>query len=111
MVEEAAYRSPAELREFARRWTSLHRGETSDTTRLGGFCLAVRRDVFETMGGFDEDPSGSGHDDDLCRRLLEDGYRLVICHDAFVHHENRATATATAPATAGRPGGSGERDR
>jgi GT2 family glycosyltransferase/tetratricopeptide (TPR) repeat protein len=83
------------LRDFARRWSEDHRGERTAVERLVGFCLAVRRDAFEEVGGFDEGYGlGGFEDDDLCLRLRQAGYGLVIVHDSFVHHVGHATFDA-----------------
>ena len=95
LVVGASYRSVPELRRFARRWAAEHRATTSFTDRLVGFCLAVRRDLFEGLGGFDEGYGiGGFEDDDLCQRIIKAGKRLVICHDSFVHHEGHKTFDA-----------------
>ena len=87
-TEFYAYASPAEMRRYARDWTEAHRGEVSDATTLTGTCLAVRKSVFDELGGFDEGYGlGSLADDDLSRRLVEAGHRIVICHESFMHHE------------------------
>ena len=41
----------AGMRRFARAWAQAHRGQTTVTERLVGFCLAVRRATFEQLGG------------------------------------------------------------
>lgn len=95
LVTAASYGSAAELRRFARSWSIEHRGEISYTDRLVGFCLAVRRDLFEEVGRFDEGYGiGGFEDDDLCQRLIMAGHRLVICNDSFVHHEGHKTFDA-----------------
>ncbi len=83
------------MRRFARAWAQEHRGQTSETQRLVGFCLAVRRDLFVEMGGFDTAYGLGGYeDDDLCRRILASGHRMVIAHESFVHHDGHQTFDA-----------------
>jgi len=92
VVPEARYSKPAEMRRFARSWSAAHRSMTSPTSRLVGFALAVRRSVFEDLGGFDEGYGiGGFEDDDLCRRITSSGFKLVISHESFVHHEGHKT--------------------
>lgn len=92
VVPEARYSKPSEMRRFARAWSAAHRSMTSPATRLVGFALAVRRTVFEELGGFDEAYGiGGFEDDDLCRRISASGYKLVISHESFVHHEGHKT--------------------
>ncbi|MGH9018474.1 MAG: glycosyltransferase, partial [Acidimicrobiales bacterium] len=83
------------MRRFARAWAQDHRGQTTETERLVGFCLAVRTDVFAEIGGFDTAYGIGGYeDDDLCRRIVAHGQRLVIAHESFVHHEGHQTFDA-----------------
>lgn len=53
---------------------------------LSGACLAVRRDVFERVGGFDESFFMYGEDLDLSFRLSQHG-RLEVCNDAVYAHD------------------------
>ena len=55
-----------------------------------GACLAMRKSVFEELGGFDEENLGvSFNDIDLCLRLTERGYRIVWTPYAnLIHHES-----------------------
>jgi GT2 family glycosyltransferase len=44
---------------------------------VGGECLMIRRDLFTTLGGFDEGYQRGGHDVDLCLRVFQQGRRIV----------------------------------
>ena len=86
---------PAVFARSSRAWRDQHRGVTTEVRRLVGFCLAVRRDAFATVGGFDERYTiGGFEDDDLCNRLGQLGLRLVVAHGSFVHHHGHATFEA-----------------
>jgi len=86
---------PASFAAFAAAWTRAHAGERFDVERLVGFCLAVRRVAFDSVGGFDEGFRRGGYeDDDLCRRLRHAGWRLVVAGDAYVHHDGHASFDA-----------------
>jgi O-antigen biosynthesis protein len=53
-------------------------------------CMAVRRDVFDRLGGFDEAHLGVAFNDvDFCLRIREAGWRVVWTPNAvLMHHES-----------------------
>jgi glycosyltransferase involved in cell wall biosynthesis len=55
-----------------------------------GACMAVRKAVFEELGGFDELNLGVTFNDiDFCLRLAERGYRVVWTpYSNLIHHES-----------------------
>lgn len=62
-------------------------GKPSPTQRLSGFCMMFRREVFEQLGGFDEQFVGGGFEDwDFCERAQRAGWHNVIAGDTHVHH-------------------------
>lgn len=55
--------------------------------RLVAFCMLIKRDVINKIGIFDERfTPGNFEDDDLCMRITEAGYKLMVCNDSFIHH-------------------------
>jgi len=64
-------------------------------------CALIRRDVFEAVGGFDEEHFAvSFNDVDLCLRIRDRGYSIVYTPHAasFITNPPRAaTAAATPP--------------
>ncbi|MDE1941951.1 MAG: glycosyltransferase family 2 protein [Betaproteobacteria bacterium] len=56
--------------------------------RLDFFCVAIRRKVWEQLGGLDP-AYGLGYyeDFDFSVRARQAGYRLMMCEDAFVYHQ------------------------
>jgi GT2 family glycosyltransferase/tetratricopeptide (TPR) repeat protein len=84
-ADGAEYVGRGPMRAFARTWCANHRGETSPAEHLSGFCLAVRRSIFDGLLGSAHQDSRSGSGDDISDRLSQAGCRLLICHDSFVH--------------------------
>ena len=87
LVEGVPYRDMAEMHDFARRWRDEHRGQWFTVPKLSGFCLLMKRAVYETIGGLDERFGiGFFDDDDLAERARRAGFELAVAHDLFVHH-------------------------
>ena len=55
--------------------------------KLSGFCLLMKRAVYDAIGGLDERFGlGFFDDDDLAERARRAGFELAVAHDLFVHH-------------------------
>jgi GT2 family glycosyltransferase len=92
---EPGYRDLAGLDEFALRRARDFRGQALDFPRLTGFCLLTRREVLEQVGALDEGYGlGFFEDDDLCVRVRDKGYRLLVAQDTFIHHFGSRTFQA-----------------
>jgi GT2 family glycosyltransferase len=53
--------------------------------------LGVRREAFESIGGFDGGYRQIGEDVDLCLRAGAAGHRLAFCPGAVIHHQAERT--------------------
>lgn len=88
----ADYDDACGLDGFAWEWGKAHHGEIEDVDRLVGFCLLMRRELLDRIGGLDERFGvGMYEDDDFTLRTIVSGYRAVIAVDAFVHHFSSQT--------------------
>jgi O-antigen biosynthesis protein len=66
-------------------------------------CLMVRRDVFDRVGGFDEELAVAFNDVDLCLRIRGAGFRNVYTPFAeLYHHESVSRGDDTSPEKAQR---------
>ncbi len=62
-----------------------------DLSAVTGACLAIRRAVFETVGGLSEALPLSCNDIDLCIRVRRAGFRVVWTPFALLHHVDGAS--------------------
>lgn len=65
--------------------------DDEEAEHLPGCNLAVTREAFNAIGGFDPDFHTAGDDVDFCWRLRDAGFRLGFAPGAFVWHERRPT--------------------
>ena len=71
-----------------------------NVSAVTGACLALRRDVFERVGGFDEGFRVSGGDVELCLRVRRAGLRVVCAGGVeLVHHESLSRSRTPPPAS------------
>jgi hypothetical protein len=84
---------------YHRRWLSPDVEVTTDC--LSGSCFLVRRSVFQSVGGFDEDYFLFGEDIDLCWKVRRAGIEIWFVPAARAIHAKGASMRF-APATARR---------
>lgn len=77
-------------------WVHSHRGEPVENAprevlsvpAITAACMMIRRDLFDTVGGFDEGLPLTLNDVDLCRRVRERGKLVVVTPRAkLLHYE------------------------
>lgn len=82
-----SYGSTEEMHAFAAANNRSDPASWLSTARLTGFCVAMRREVFERLGYMDEGfEVGNCEDDDYGLRVRLLGYETVIAKDTFIHH-------------------------
>ena len=60
-----------------------------------GACLMVRKSIFNELNGWDLNFPLNYNDVDFCLRLVEAGYRNVVCPDSVLHHYESASKEGT----------------
>ena len=81
-------RDPAGRLEAYNRRTASPSGPVPAVT---GACLAIRRDVWDDLGGFDESYRNGYEDVDLCLRARQDGHEVaLVAESQVVHFESRS---------------------
>lgn len=71
------------IRPYQKKETS---SDLSEVDWVSGAALAVRKDVFEQVGGFDHNFFMYFEDIDLCYRIKKEGYKIVRDNRMFVLH-------------------------
>ena len=68
------------------------RASQSEIPMLAMFCVAMRREAFQTVGLLDEQfEVGMFEDDDYARRVRAAGLKVVCAENVFVHHFGQAS--------------------
>ena len=68
------------------------RGECSEIGMCIGFCLLIKREVLDRIGGLSEEVERIFfEDEDFSMRAQEAGYRCVVAEGAYVHHAEHRT--------------------
>jgi GT2 family glycosyltransferase len=69
------------------RCLDLDYKNAQEVEQPAGACLAVKRQAWDEIGGFDEDFFPVWFEDvDFCRRLRDRGWKIVYCPDAAFSH-------------------------
>ena len=91
------------VESFARDFAVQYKGKwltVQPPARLGGFCLLIRRAVLDRIGSaLNEWSDLSLFDTDIAgKKARQEGYKLVVCRDLFIHHFGTRTFAHGAPA-------------
>jgi N-acetylglucosaminyl-diphospho-decaprenol L-rhamnosyltransferase len=84
LIAKVFFCFPEAIREYIERYTS---SMILEPVYLSGACLSIRSNLFRVLGGFDESYFMYYEDEDLCRRIVASGHKLVtnssleICHE------------------------------
>jgi GT2 family glycosyltransferase len=68
------YHDLPSMHEFAQRWREGHRGKWFTVAQLSGACLLMRRDVYEAIGGLDEQSGSDVWAEELAMRAQRAGF-------------------------------------
>lgn len=63
---------------------------------IQGSCMAIRRETFFAVGGFDEEFFLYGEEEDLARRLAASGLTCALSPDSVIRHSGQTTTSSVA---------------
>jgi GT2 family glycosyltransferase len=78
---------------FARyNLTYLNENETYEVDAISGSFMMMRREVYDKVGGFDEQFFMYGEDLDLCYRVQQAGFKVYYVHSTqVIHYKGEST--------------------
>lgn len=87
-----SYNDWSEMHVKSLQYISEHANELYPMDCLAFFCAAIRREVYNELGGISLDYGlGFFEDDDYCKRVKESGWGMAAVEDSFVHHHLSAS--------------------
>ena len=76
---------------------------TNNYSAVTGACMMCRREVFESVGGFEEKLAIAFNDVDLCLKIARRGYRnIYLPHVMLYHYESKSRGYENTPAKQAR---------
>jgi GT2 family glycosyltransferase/glycosyltransferase involved in cell wall biosynthesis/SAM-dependent methyltransferase len=92
------YQDNREMQDFAMSLARRHSGECSDIGVAPLFCALMPQAVWQRVGALDERYEiGMFEDDDFSVRVRNEGFRVVMAEDCFVHHFGQGSFAKLSP--------------
>lgn len=86
------YVDEKEFHKFAQVIRKTYKGRLTPRHRIAGFAVLMKKALYEEVGGFDESfGTGNYEDDDLCLKVREKGYAIMVDESVFIHHYRSQT--------------------
>ncbi len=95
MVTNISYKDEAGFYKYAAVVRAQYAGKITPRRRIAGFAFIMRKKIYTQLGGFDESFGiGNYEDDDLCLRVRQKGYAIMVDEGTFIHHFGSQTFKA-----------------
>jgi GT2 family glycosyltransferase len=89
---DVEYDSEEAMRVVAREYTRRHYRELMYVDTIALFATALTKETWDRLGELDPRfEIGYFEDDDYCRRAKNEGLKIGIAEDTFIHHEHSAS--------------------
>jgi GT2 family glycosyltransferase/glycosyltransferase involved in cell wall biosynthesis len=89
----ATIRFPFTVLKMARLTERLSNCNYPEVPTGHGFCMYIKRQVIEDLGGFDEKNFGRGYgeENDFCMKALGAGWNHILDDSLFIYHEGNSS--------------------
>ena len=92
MVRDVPYTDEKGFHDFAQKVRKTYHGRLTPRYRIAGFAVLMKKILYEEVGGLDESfGTGNYEDDDLCLKVREKGYAIMVDESVFIHHYKSQT--------------------
>ncbi|MFC1555362.1 glycosyltransferase, partial [candidate division KSB1 bacterium] len=92
MIKEVGYSNLDQMVDYSEKRWQKYGSTLYQYLSLRGFCLFIRSEVVDNIGGFDERfRIGNYEDDDFCLRADAAGFRCGYIEGIYVHHHGSVT--------------------
>ncbi|MCL5267267.1 MAG: glycosyltransferase [Bacteroidetes bacterium] len=87
LEKNISYKKVSQMPAFAGKYRRKNRKRWIEVPRIAGFCMLIKREVVEKIGGLDTIFGiGNCEDDDFCLRSKLAGFKVALAGDVFIHH-------------------------
>ncbi|NUU60944.1 glycosyltransferase [Paenibacillus agri] len=84
---DTPYSTLDEMWSFANKYNLSTAPDWEQKIKLIGFCMLIKKEVVDQIGLLDEIFSpGMCEDGDYSLRIIQAGYKLMVCRNIFIHH-------------------------
>ncbi|MCP4414376.1 MAG: glycosyltransferase, partial [Gammaproteobacteria bacterium] len=86
-LDNIPYKDNAGFDDFAAQIRAGNKGRITPRRRIAGFAILMHKELYQQVKGFDETFGlGNFEDDDLCLKVKEAGYAIMVHEGTFIHH-------------------------